>query len=91
MNGILLMIREAVTSKKFIMAIAGSICAALLRFGLDIPVEDVAAVLSPIAIYIAAQGWADRGKGAAKVEALAEVAKESNASASTQVKVIKEA
>jgi hypothetical protein len=74
MNGILLMIREAGTSKKFIVTIAGTITAAFLKIGLDIPVEDVAAILAPVIAYLFAQGWADRGKEAAKVQGTVAIA-----------------
>jgi hypothetical protein len=67
------MIKEAVTSKKFITTIAGTITAAALKIGLDLPTADVATVLSPIVAYIFAQGWADQGKSAAKVHAVARV------------------
>ncbi len=91
MNGIALAIREAVTSKKFVAAVAGTICAGALKIGLDLPVEDVATVLAPILLYIFAQGWADKGKGAAKVDAIASVAANAGASPTKQVEAIKEA
>ena len=74
MNGILSVIKEAATSKKFIATVAGAITAAALKIGMDLPTEDVATVLSPILAYIVAQGWADRGKEAAKVVAVADTA-----------------
>lgn len=74
MNGIIAVVKEAATSKKFIATLAGTITAAALKIGLDLPTEDVATVLSPIVIYILAQGWSDRGKEAAKVTAVAEAA-----------------
>lgn len=75
MNPIWLVVKEAATSKKFIVTLAGVISGALLKIGMDLPTEDVAVVLSPMVAYIIGQGWADRGKEAAKVTAVAEVSK----------------
>lgn len=74
MNGIWLVIREAATSKKFIMAIAGAIAAASMKIGLELPPETVALILSPIITYLLAQGWADRGKEAAKIQGTVDLA-----------------
>ena len=67
MDGILLMIKEALTSKKFVVTVAGAIAAAAMKIGLEIPTETVALVIAPVITYLLAQGWADRGKEAAKV------------------------
>lgn len=67
MDGILLMIREALTSKKFVVTVAATISAAAMKIGLELPTETVAAVLTPIVAYLLAQGLADHGKEAAKV------------------------
>lgn len=75
MSGIWLVIREAATSKKFIVTLAGVISGALLKIGLDLPTEDVAVILSPLVAYIVGQGFADRGKEAAKVTAVAEASR----------------
>jgi hypothetical protein len=61
-------LKEMLTSKKFLAAVAGVLVAAAARIGLDLPVEDVAAVLAPIIAYIVGQGWADAGKEAIKME-----------------------
>lgn len=74
MDGILLMIREALTSKKFVVTIAGAITAAAMKIGLELPTETVATVLAPIIAYLLAQGWADYGKEAAKVAGTVELA-----------------
>lgn len=76
MNPIFQMVKEAVSSKKFVTTVAGTVAAAGMKVGLDLPTEDVAAILAPVVAYILAQGWADRGKGAAKVDAVARVATE---------------
>lgn len=60
--------KEMLTSKKFIASVAGVIVAATARIGLELPVEDVAAILAPIIAYIVGQGWADTGKEAVKEE-----------------------
>ena len=76
MDGIWLVIKEAATSKKLITAIAGSITAAFLKIGLELPTETVAAILAPLMAYILGQGWADRGKEAAKIEGAVRLASE---------------
>lgn len=75
MNPIWSVVKEAATSKKFIVTVAGVISGALLKINLDLPTEDVAVVLSPLVAYILGQGWADRGKEAAKVTAVAEASR----------------
>lgn len=78
MSAIWLVIKEMLTSKKFIMSVASTAAAAALKIGLDLPVEDVAAILSPMIAYLLAQGWADRGKEAAKVNGTVSLALDSN-------------
>lgn len=88
MDGILLMIKEALTSKKFIVTVASTITAAAMKIGLEMPTETVAAVLTPVIAYLLAQGWADRGKEAAKVQgtvALATMPETAAASASDNI------
>src|SRR5688500_530191 len=67
MSAIWLTIREFLTSKKFIVAVAGLIVAAAGKVGLELPTETVVLLLAPIITYLISQGWADRGKEAAKV------------------------
>ena len=55
-------------SKKFIAAIAGVIVAIFGNFGIDIPPDELIAIMSPIIAYIVGQGVADQGKEKAKVE-----------------------
>ena len=66
--GIVDTLQEMFTSKKFIMAVAGTVTAAALRIGLELPTEEVAAIIAPIVAYILGQGWADTGKEAAKLK-----------------------
>lgn len=74
MSAIWLVIKEMLTSKKFIVSVAATIAAAAMKIGLDISVEDVATVLTPIVAYLLAQGFADRGKEAAKVNGTVAIA-----------------
>ena len=60
------LVTEFLTSKKWLTAVAGVIAAGLLRINLDIPIEDIAVVLSPVIAYILGQGWSDTGKEAIK-------------------------
>lgn len=75
MNPIWSVIKEAATSKKFIVTVAGVIAAAAMKINLELSTEAVATILSPIVAYIIGQGWADSGKEVAKVEAVAEAAR----------------
>lgn len=68
MNPIWQVIKEAATSKKFIVTVAGVIAAAAMKINLELSTEAVATILAPIVAYIIGQGWADSGKEAAKVE-----------------------
>lgn len=58
------MIRDLLTSKKFVSSIAAMIAAALLRVGWDVPLETIMTVISPVIAYIIGQGFADIGKNA---------------------------
>lgn len=55
-------VREMLLSKKFLASVAGVVVAAAGRIGMDLPLEDVASILSPIMAYILGQGLADIGK-----------------------------
>lgn len=76
MDGILAVLKEAVTSKKLIMAVAAAVAAAAGKIGLDLPTETVGLIVGPIVAYIIGQGWADRGKEAAKVQGAVQLATE---------------
>lgn len=67
MNPIWQVIKEAATSKKFIVTVAGVITAAAMKIGLELSTEAVATILAPAIAYIIGQGWADSGKEAAKI------------------------
>lgn len=81
------LILELLKSKKFILMIAGTIAAAAMKIGLNLPVEDIAAVLAPLIAYIFAQGWADNGKEAAKINAVAKQAGESAPATQAMAKI----
>ena len=55
-------------SKKALAMIVGLLVSVGGRYGLDIPTEDLTAVLSPVLAYIVGQGVADVGKEKARIE-----------------------
>jgi hypothetical protein len=59
-------VKSMLTSKKVLASIAGVIVAGAARIGLELDTEAVLAVISPIMLYILAQGMADFGKEANK-------------------------
>jgi len=61
-------IKDMILSKKVIAMLSGVIVATLAKVGLDLDVESVAVIISPIIAYIIGQGWADTGKEAKKEE-----------------------
>lgn len=59
-------IKELLDSKKFMASLLGVITAVLTKLGIpEIEVQEVVAILSPVLVYIGAQGAADLGKEAA--------------------------
>ena len=61
-------IKEMFVSKKFVASVAATVVAATAKVGLDLPVEEVGAIIAPLIAYILGQGWADAGKEKAKIE-----------------------
>ncbi len=61
---------EILKSKKFLAMIAGVVLAIASRAGLDLDPDMVDRVLALVGVYILGQGIADRGKEAAKVNAM---------------------
>ena len=55
-------IKDMFGSKKAIAMIVGLIVSIAGKVGLDLPTEDLTAVLSPVLAYILGQGVADVGK-----------------------------
>ena len=68
MSAIWLTIKEFLTSKKFIVAVAGLIVTALAKLHFDVPESLVQEFVGILIAYLLAQGWADKGKEAAKVQ-----------------------
>ena len=62
------MIKDLLTSKKAITAIASVFAGLVARIGFEIPAEDLVPILSPAMAYIVGQGIADHGKERAKIE-----------------------
>ena len=58
-------------SKKFVTAFLTVIAMVAAWKGLDIPVDRLLMLATPIMVAIGAQGWADSGKEAAKINAAA--------------------
>lgn len=69
MSAIWLTVKEFLTSKKFIVGVAGLIVTALAKLHFDIPESLVQEFVGIVIAYLLAQGWADSGKEAAKVTA----------------------
>lgn len=74
MDSIGSVIKEFLTSKKFIVAVSGVVIAAAGKIGLELSTETVGLLIAPVLTYLISQGWSDRGKEAAKVTAVAEAA-----------------
>ena len=68
MSAIWLTIKEFLSSKKFIVAVAGLIVTALAKLHFDVPESLVQEFVGIMIAYLLAQGWADKGKEAAKVQ-----------------------
>ena len=55
-------------SKKAIAMVVGLLVSIGGKYGLEIPTQELTAVLSPLLVYIAGQGIADIGKEKARIE-----------------------
>lgn len=69
-------IRELLSSKKFLAALAAIIVYVAGRFGLDIQPGALDPIWQALLVYVGAQGIADAGKSAAQVRAAAAPAKD---------------
>lgn len=67
MSAIWLTAREFLTSKKFIVAVAGVVLATAGKYNLNLDPDSVQNIVYVIVAYLIGQGWADSGKEAAKV------------------------
>lgn len=63
--------KATLESKKFVAAYLSTLAAAVAHLGFSVPIATILVILSPIMIAIGAQGWADSGKEAAKINAAA--------------------
>jgi adenylosuccinate synthase len=63
------LIRELLSSKKFVTSLLGVVTAVAVKLGLpEAKLEELVAIVSPFLVYVGAQGFADMGKERAKVE-----------------------
>lgn len=69
-NGLLITLQEFVTSKKFIAAVSGVFITLLAKLHFQVSDAVAAEIVSTVVAYILAQGWADKGKEAAKIQAI---------------------
>ena len=60
-------LKDMLGSKKAVAMIAGLIVSVAGKYGLELPIEELTALLSPILAYIVGQGLADVGKERAKL------------------------
>ena len=60
-------IKGLMGSKKAVMTVLGVITGMIGKLSIDLPTEDLYAVVSPFLVYLGAQGLADAGKGKAEV------------------------
>lgn len=67
------LVRALFASKKFIAAIIGIVVAVGARYGLNLDPDLVREIVLILIAYILAQGVADHGKDAAKINAAVEV------------------
>jgi len=79
-------LKEMITSKKFIAAVAGIIVTLAAKKGLDIKPDYVNPIVGMIVAYIVGQGVADHGKAAAHISAVSEAAARGNPEAIAAVK-----
>ena len=61
-------IKAMLGSKKAIAMIVGLVVSFAAKYWLQLPTEELAAVLSPVLAYILGQGVADVGKEKARIE-----------------------
>lgn len=63
-------VKDLLKSKKALMALVALIVFVAGRFGLQLDKAELAGVVGPLWAYVIAQGVADKGKEAAKIEAV---------------------
>lgn len=84
MSAIWLTIKEFLTSKKFIVAVSGLIITGLAKLHFNIPESLVQEFVGIVIAYLVAQGWADSGKEAAKINGTVAVMTENEISGPPQ-------
>jgi hypothetical protein len=63
------LVRELLSSKKFVVSLVGLVSAVAVKLGYpEASVDEILTVLSPMLVYVGAQGFADFGKSVAKQE-----------------------
>lgn len=90
-NAIWLLIKELLTSKKFLVFVSGVIVTFLARYGFNADPLIIQGVIAMVVAYLFGQGIADSGKEAAKVHEVAAAAKDSSATPAKRVEIIKNA
>ena len=63
------LVKQLLTSKKFLALLAGGLAWGFAKFNLDLTTDDLMAPLVLVASYIVGQGYADSGKEAVRLEA----------------------
>jgi small basic protein len=63
------LIRDLLASKKFVASLLGVVVGVVVKLGVpEAQVDELLAVVSPLLVYVGAQGFADLGKEKANVE-----------------------
>lgn len=62
------LIKDLLSSKKFVSALLGMATVIAVKLGVpEATITELIAIISPILVYIGAQGFADQGKEAEKI------------------------
>ncbi len=69
------LLKSLLGSKKFIVAALSGAAFLLGKVGLDVPAQDMIAVVAPLWLFVVSQAFADSGKEKAKIEAASLLAK----------------
>lgn len=70
MSIVLNLLKQLLSSKKFIVTVSGFIVTLLAKLKFNIDPTTMVALVTMIVGYLLSQGWADAGKEAAKIEAV---------------------
>jgi len=69
------LLRELLTSKKFVAMLVGIITVVVTKIGWDIDHDTISQIVALVASYIVGQGFADKGKEAARIASAARTEK----------------